>query len=252
MKKILFIAFSITTALLRNSCTSSEKKPVSNFLKFETKIIENKIGECDGKRACAQVSFEYPVFEDKNTKVNVSVNNYITKKLCNSYNTETVEGSVEKFMSEFKEFIKEFPDATSNEWVMKSKYIILENSQKHLSLSLEQEGYTGGAHGYRNILYSNFDPKTGDYLFLDNIISDKIELNKIAKEIFFEKYKLNKDESLSSQGYSFENDIFAINNNFSITTEGISFHYGQYEIASYAQGMFDVFIPKEKIKSILK
>jgi len=54
------------------------------------------------------------------------------------------------------------------------------------------------------------------------------------------------------KNHFFKGDKFALNDNYLITPLGIRFLYNPYEIKPYAAGTTDLFIPYDKIKSLLR
>lgn len=104
----------------------------------------------------------------------------------------------------------------------------------------------GGAHPNHAAYYYNYNLKTGDEIKIEDLFAAdfKGKLNSIAEKLF---YKEN-----GKTGWEFENNKFALNNNFAISAKGLLFTYNPYEIAAYAAGSPTVFIPFDKIKKILK
>jgi len=251
MKYISTTIFAILTVILVSSCKNEQQKE-SSFLKVEKKIIDEKFGDCNGEGACGKVKIEYVVLSGNNETVDAKINSAITKSISSFNGTKSIEEASKKFISEFASFAEEFPDATNNKWDISMLYKVENNTEKTLSLSFYMEGYTGGAHGFRTLTYTNYNPKTGDNLKLDDVVSSIDKLTAIAKEIFIKNYKLDPNKSLNEQGFWFLNDVFALNNNFLITDKGIDFHYNQYEIAPYSLGAIDINIPMDKLEGILK
>ena len=61
--------------------------------------------------------------------------------------------------------------------------------------------------------------------------------------------KLNNTDPLTDAGLS-DNKIKA-NDNFYVTTKGIGFSYSPYEIAAYAVGEINIFIPFSELSDCL-
>jgi hypothetical protein len=114
------------------------------------------------------------------------------------------------------------------------------------------EGSSGGAHPNSNDYYYNWDRKKSKLISLSDILIDNYddELTNIAEEIFRTNEGLRKNQPLNH--YFFDGGVFALNDNFKITNEGISFFYNSYEIKSYIEGPTDLLIPYKSIKKLLR
>ncbi|HEX8023998.1 RsiV family protein [Mucilaginibacter sp.] len=109
-----------------------------------------------------------------------------------------------------------------------------------------------GAHPNFNVNFLNWDIKTDKAITADDIFigNYKAPLTAIAEKIFRKKRGIQKRAKLS--GYNFENDIFALNNNFYITSKGITYLYNRYEITAYSEGEIELVIPYQLIKNLLR
>jgi hypothetical protein len=173
---------------------------------------------------------------------------------------EAMENYADKYVSEYKEFEKDFPDGikspeteplymhyemTSNE--------ILYNKYGLISYLVSVEYYTGGAHGEQG--YNNFviSLKSGEALeekdlFVDNYQDDLagIILDAIAAD-----YNVADPAELENQGFFNIKEIYP-NNNFHVDGEGITYTFNQYEIAAYFVGKTDVTLPYAKIRHLMR
>ena len=251
MNYISTTLFAFIVVLFVSSCKNDKQEP-NAFLHLKTNVIEEQFGECDGNSACGEIKIDYPIFSGNNEVVDDKLNSEVTNSISSFYNVKTVVETPIIFIADFTEFVKEFPDAANNKWNISMEYQVIKNTTKVLSLSFYMEGYTGGAHGFSTLTYTNYNPKSGGKLKLEDIITDVDKLRLIARESFIKENDLDPSESLNTQGFWFIDDIFSLNNNFIISDEGISFHYNQYEIAPYSQGPIDVNIPMSKLEELLK
>ena len=60
------------------------------------------------------------------------------------------------------------------------------------------------------------------------------------------------NSAINANGFMFENDKFQLPQTYFYTPNGFLLFYNVYEIASYAQGNFEVLIPYDEIKPYLK
>lgn len=136
-------------------------------------------------------------------------------------------------------------------WLQHSNTILFQDNAL-LSYAVEQNDYTGGAHGSYHITYTNIDLKklvtlTEEDLFLPGYYKPLTE--KILHQLT-RKYQVEEPDSLLTHGFFTIDDIVP-NNNFWLNDEGIHYSYNQYEIAPYAMGVIDVMIPYSELTDLL-
>ena len=145
-----------------------------------------------------------------------------------------------------------------DEWV-KSDYIShIENyssqfgidylSEKVASINQLVYEYTGGAHGNYATINSVYSLETGNKLQIEDLITD---LNN-ADLLNLVKDKLINIEGRDANSYFGLDELTLENNNFYLTSKGLVFTWGIYEIGPYAIGETRVLIPTEEIKAYLK
>lgn len=129
---------------------------------------------------------------------------------------------------------------------------ILYHSRQLLSLYHFRYSYTGGAHGNYGTSFIVINLQNGKTLTTDDIFTEtgKRHLNKWVEKYFRIAYGLGDTASLKSS-FLFDDHI-AANTNFYTTAKGIGFSYMPYEIAPYAAGEIQVFIPYSDIKHLLR
>ena len=145
-----------------------------------------------------------------------------------------------------------------DEWV-KSDYIShIENyssqfgidylSKKVVSINKLVYEYTGGAHGNYATINSVYSLETGNQLKIADLITDlkNADLIKLIVD------KLVKIEGRDTNSYFGLDELSLENNNFYLTSKGLVFTWGIYEIGPYAIGETRVLIPTEEIKPYLK
>ena len=145
-----------------------------------------------------------------------------------------------------------------DEWV-KSDYIShIENyssqfgidylSEKVISINKMVYEYTGGAHGNYATINSVYSLESGNKLKIEDLITDL----KNADLVNLVKDKLVKIEGRDANSYFGLDELSLENNNFYLTSKGLVFTWGIYEIGPYAIGETRVLIPIEEIKPYLK
>ena len=145
-----------------------------------------------------------------------------------------------------------------DEWV-KSDYIShIENyssqfgidylSEKVVSINKMVYEYTGGAHGNYATINSVYSLENGNKLKIEDLIINlkNVDLINLVKD------KLLKIEGRDANSYFGLDELSLENNNFYLTSKGLVFTWGIYEIGPYAIGETRVLIQTEEIKPYLK
>lgn len=116
----------------------------------------------------------------------------------------------------------------------------------------KQESYTGGAHGANSTYFAVFDLKKNKLLLPEDIF-ELNELTVIAYDYFLTERGLSKKSiDIEKEGYSFNDNKFHLNENYSIDNKKVTFLFNPYEIASYAEGQITIEIPLINLESIIK
>ncbi len=265
MTKFKYIVFVLSLLLL--SCNSgNDKKSNTDKNSLENSISSQKHDsldykvvnitkidkDCQAKRfkGCEIVNINYPIFKGQQA-LNDTVRNKTVRIYVPFPADSTIEQQADHFMKEYLAF-KEEPYAAGRSYVLNARHQILQNDRL-LSMSIESEIYTGGAHGGSLIEFINWDIEKGVPVTLNDVIMKehtKLFL-KVAESIFRKKAGLKPQQSLSDN-YFFENNQFSLNDIYLFTPKGIKFIYNEYEIRAYAYGRTELFIPYETIKVIIK
>lgn len=121
-------------------------------------------------------------------------------------------------------------------------------SEKFVSINQLVYEYTGGAHGNYATVNSVYSLENGNKLKIEDLIIDlkSADLIKLIVD------KLVKIEGRDANSYFGLDEISLENNNFYLTSKGLVFTWGIYEIGPYAIGETRVLIPTEEIKPYLK
>ena len=119
---------------------------------------------------------------------------------------------------------------------------------------MQQDSYTGGAHGNQQIELVVFDAIDGRRLALEDLCAKGAieELGEAAESRFRESKGIAPDADLEAAGYWFEDGRFTLAEDFALTNTGILFHYDAYEIAPYATGPTDFELETRGIEGLLR
>lgn len=139
--------------------------------------------------------------------------------------------------------------ASFNNWDLAIGYSVLYNEHNIVVLDNNVYEYTGGAHGNYVSKYMNIDRESKKHWKLDDIMKvDSAQLIPLLSAEIRKHFDLQNNQPLSSRLFS--DDVY-VPENFHIGNKGITFSYGLYEIASYADGIVELFIPYNKIMNLL-
>ena len=127
-----------------------------------------------------------------------------------------------------------------------SEYGIDYLSEKIASINKYFYEYTGGAHGVHEKIYKVYSLSNGERLKIEDILIDVNNLDLINK--VKEKLLSIADE----ESYFNLDELSLQENNFYITSKGLTFTWGIYEIAPYATGDSKVLFSIDEIMPYLK
>ena len=164
----------------------------------------------------------------------------------------------DEFFRTYQEDNKEASDSDLVEYSHAYQYSYNQNLEIRdyhkdlLNLCASYYSYSGGAHGMYASSYYVLDLQKKKRVMLIDLFDEKglKALNQLLEKHYRSKYGVSPTETLEEGGL-FENSISA-NENFYITGKGIGFVYHPYEIASYAMGEIELFIPFKEITIHLK
>lgn len=163
--------------------------------------------------------------------------------------------SLKSFMQEGARVVpKDLLDEYDIESTIKSQVqvFVSDLTNDFLSLTVWDYSYQGGAHGGSAENFANLDLKNLRALGFEDVFrngSEKGLLTLLEKAYRFDK-KLKPEEPLSAGGL-FEDHLTEASKTILINGKGVVFHYGQYEIAPYSEGMIEIFLPWSELKPYL-
>jgi len=145
-----------------------------------------------------------------------------------------------------------YDEGMSFNWEKVKSVKIHFNELEFLTLEYFDYGYTGGAHGLPISRFTVMNLQTGNTIMLDHIFRDgyKTDLKEIINKELRKKYELDPDRSLKDAGF-FVSDVDPTEN-FYVNKDGMGFYYNRYEVAPFALGSLDIFIPYGNLRNIMK
>ena len=256
------------TVILIISCSKDDanklkekNEPYLNYSQLENKIdyyikkFERNYGDCETDANCIRIKLEYPEIitpGNSNDSVNAFINNRLLKAVDYVDNYSNFEELSDRLITSYMLVQKEFEDYETG-WFLERKIYLINLNQNILSLSSEETIYTGGANTGYNFNYINFNTEEGTIISIDDLVK-KDEMNELllVGETNFRKLKkIPKNLSLESAGFWFDDNVFQLNDNFTVTDSGLVFFYNLYEIAPRSEGITKLVIPSKDVRDLL-
>lgn len=240
------------------SCgTLTQEKAISPPVSFENKTlkVESSSG-CEEEQACARYIVNFPEFSGLDTMITDQLQREMSVLLSMGDpepQPKTFQKAGEEFVKDYLDFTKEMPESNLG-WYYYGNVNVNVLTDTLLSLSVEEEYFTGGAHGSMGTYFININPKTGSKITLSSVLKDGYidSLTEIGEQAFKSERELSDTTSYQYNSFEFPNNQFQLNSNYGFMPEGIVFYFNSYEIAPYAVGPTEVLIPYDKIKDWLK
>lgn len=229
-------------------------------LTFQMLYFEDSLAAFPDKKESpvATISESFPACTDKGGKANW-VDRQIEGFLSDGQAPDQADfkGYLQRkrneYLESYRHDAKDFKSAESYaflNYVSMQSIEIKFNEKGFLTLQSMNYSYEGGAHGnYGASLYC-LDVDNEKTLKISDILkADSSQLLPIMEQRLRKQMKLKPGEPLSTVLFE---DRLAYTDNFYFTNTGIGWLYNPYEIASYAQGIVNVFVPYGDLKPYLE
>lgn len=199
------------------------------------------------KQEGANVQITFPK-ANGNDDVASAINNSVETAIASglSFNEELkdtdIEDAISIFDKEYRIFKNDFPES-NQVWEAVVESEVVYESPELISILISTYVDTGGAHGNTHIIFLNFDPDSGEELFMDNLITDKEKFTELTTEYFKQNLESRKHELDVVD--SFYGEDFKLPETIGFSEEGVIILYNTYEIAAYSFGITEFEIPWE-------
>lgn len=247
--------FRILLITLLFTACKDEKKPSELPLRFEKETIIKKEGQnCDtADYDCTIISLEVLIAqgpEEAAQRINRALKKHVISTISSEENSTvtTFEDLTNTFISDYKKAAESF--SSEPPWEAYLNESIYRKDEELISIGITTEIFSGGAHGYKNLSFLNFDPQTGEQLSWKDIFNPGFKAH--VEERFRREHNIPTEENINSTGFWFENDAFHLPANIGFTEEQVILVYNSYEIAPYADGDFYMEIPIEEVRPFMK
>jgi len=155
------------------------------------------------------------------------------------------------FLQDYERSFAEAPESIGG-WFLKFQTTVKHADEELLCLETLDSVFTGGAHPNSAISYLVFSLKTGEPLPLTAFVPEArtADLTKVAEAHFRKAREMKPGETFEQAGFNFEQNRFALNQNFLVSKAGLAFCFNPYEIGPYAMGTTELLIPWSDLKGI--
>jgi hypothetical protein len=242
--------FLIFILVLVVACNQKPKELKCSYYK-----ISNIKYPIEGDSSC---SFAYeacvPVFEEGSQQLIDSINTFISQAFYEHEIKTTDLKQLVKAESDsfYHDYLRDFSDFNEVDFPLtynySYKFNVAFHNTKYVTLKNENYSYTGGAHGNYSTLYYVFNAENGKLLSVNDLVSDTLKLQEIAKQQFYKLKNIDSIKPINDQGYWFEKKVFSLNNNLGLLKDTLIFNYNPYEITNYAEGQTELKIPMNLFK----
>jgi len=210
-------------------------------------------------RDCPNIAIDYLLYAPQNNReieLNTAINSFIAASLyledpSKEPTALTIEAAAKGFVDSYWRDHAEFPDLAAEYFV---EALVTETFRDELLLSLEfkQYKYTGGAHGYQDLMYINFDIKTGEKLTNQTLFKRYDALSAFAETKFRKAFNIPEQSSINANYFWFDGNTFTMPNSLGFSQDSLVLHYNQHEIASYSAAPVILSIALAEVKEFMK
>lgn len=267
MKQLVHFAFF---ALLLGSCQSTEEiiADVSSELNLPDRIASGRaksyaysLGGADS--TLSQIDYQYYTPQFSSGVMDSTFKDSVNARIMWLARWELQDDIIEplgpltdyyfqRIVDEFTiDEVDDYDDLQMHRWTMEVSFDISETSE-YVMLETGSWSFTGGAHGNGAVIYDYFDKKTGKMLGYDYFFTSIESVSAAAEPYFREQQEVPEGVSLEDYGFWFENDQFAVNDNFYFSGEDVVFVFNPYDIAPYAAGTITLTVPLSALEHIYK
>lgn len=221
---------------------------------FEMKTFSqaSREGCAPDSLGCALYRITYPEFAG----LSEQVSEMIMRRMYDAVDTgniNEVDNSFRSLGAGFVNSFNQFSDTTGPSWYYLGSISPGVNTDSLIAMRANAEFFTGGPHGGATTYFLNIDPQTGKDIPLSDYFDDAsmARLNALAEQKFRSTHELSPTASLADAGFEFQDDQFALNDNFGFMTDGLHFVFNAYEIAPFALGMQEIVLSYREIKPLM-
>lgn len=217
---------------------------------FETVHLGS--GGCEG---CPEINISIPEARGR-SKIAEAINTALREEVISQLSfedtvaVETIPQAITSFERVYEQMKRLYPDELAG-WKAEILAEITFQDPNWISIRVTSYSFTGGAHGYSFVRYLNFNRPQGREIATWELIANEKDFRTLAENHFRAQLQIPEQDPINSTGFMFEDNTFSLPENIGLTPEGVTLHYNQYEVASYADGPIEVVIPFSEVEAYL-
>lgn len=260
MKKQKVLMVLVLGAACSAGCGIKNSSVKSASVSFEMRTFSKTLDGCPSEKgaACVTVELEYPEVTAASSpeikdKFNQVITNAILMPLMKGGQSLSKEELAQQVIVAYQD-VQQKTSGHTAVWSLRRTARVVNQTGGLFIVSYQEETSTGGAHPNSSRLYLNFWSASAEQIQLQDIViaGSEEKLLKSAESRFRQIKNLAPTASLTQAGYWFENDKFRLTQTFGLAKEGLTFYYGNYEIAPYAMGATSLTIPYAELQGVLR
>jgi hypothetical protein len=239
--------------LMVNACSiSTHENATAPKLQYDIKSYKlTSSPDCEADSACAVFEVSYPVFSGIDSTVAKKIQREIELSFSlgdPEAQDKTLEQEAAEFIQSYKSFTSEVTGMNQG-WYFNGEAKVMVLLDTLVSISIDEEYYSGGAHGGGGKYFININPRTGSEVELSDILKAgfEVHLNKVGEAVFRREKNLKSSDNLQENGFEFPENVFKLNKNYGFRPDAIIFFFNNYEIGPYAAGTTEILIPYNEI-----
>lgn len=277
MKKNLIIIFLFIVILIsfyyiyKNKNLVKEGEIITSIeesaITEEDEIVSDsfEVKELNPNNAYVKFDVKYPYFIKGDENFNASIENLI-KKQIDEHMVMSQENWKARYDTQVKgDNIPIAPNKEEDKFSFFSDFEIVQSNSTYISFVLKYGGFSGGAHGYENVVSFNYDVYTDENIKLNYLFPDDPQylttISNISREylkkqfaVISEEDKKNSDpealkEYVDNVITMIESGTEPKEENFSVFTftrnRKVKIYFAQYQVVPYAMGMPEVEIDRK-------
>lgn len=242
--KIRISALLFTAAAAVVSCTPRPALP-----RFETTVIDTLVG--NGKPECA-ISYRFATIANAGDSPalqaveQANIGYFFELEEFTGTASEAAKAAVGEIGADD---LPDLPNAQTYEIAAEAEGSVVDTL---ICYVITRSNYLGGAHGMYGTECHIYSLADGYELAAKDLFTDSQlqRIDSLIRAKLYERYGVHSDDELSARGFFPE--YIGATDNFSVTPEGITFHYNPYEIGCYALGALEVDLSREELDRIRK
>lgn len=126
------------------------------------------------------------------------------------------------------------------------------SAAKFTSVMLAAYYFTGGANGYNNVFYLNFDNQTGEIIPIEKLIDLTPELLQEVRKKFCLVREISITATESEAKMFIPPSELPFPKEIGFNTQGVVFFYNLYEVGPRYSGSTEVIIPYDKVNLLMQ